>query len=152
MAGTGEFLVRGETVAAGWVGEDGWLRTGDLGRMDEEGHLWITGRLSDLIISGGVNVDPEEVAEHLRAHPGVAEAAVVGLPDPDWGERVVALVVPHAIDPVQEETLRARAREVLSPAKRPREYRFAPALPLSANGKVDREAVRALFSSAEGGR
>ncbi|MCJ7627612.1 MAG: acyl--CoA ligase, partial [Longimicrobiales bacterium] len=93
VSDSGELLVRGLTVAPGEAGPDGWLHTGDLARVDADGHLWITGRQSDRIISGGVNVDPEEVAKALGAHPQVDEVEVVGVPDPEWGERVVAVVV-----------------------------------------------------------
>jgi len=141
----GEILVRGPTVVEGSAGEDGWLRTGDLGRLDEDGHLWVTGRCSDRIISGGVNVDPEEVATVLMTHPGVAEAAVVGLPEPEWGERVVAVVVRASGRHATEEELHRLVRAALSPAKRPKVIRFIGAIPLNANGKVDRERIRDLF-------
>jgi O-succinylbenzoic acid--CoA ligase len=89
----GELLVRGPTVAPGQTREDGWLGTGDLAREDGDGDLWIVGRRSDRIISGGVNVDPAEVEQVLESLPGVTAAVVVGVPDPEWGERVVAGVV-----------------------------------------------------------
>jgi O-succinylbenzoic acid--CoA ligase len=145
LTGEGEILVRGPTVAEGCAGEDGWLRTGDLGRLDEDGHLWVTGRLSDRIISGGVNVDPEEVATVLRTLPGVAEVAVVGLPEPEWGERVVVVVVRSPDPGATEEGIHRLSRAALSPAKRPRAIRFVDAIPLNVNGKVDREAIRDLF-------
>ncbi len=145
-----EILVRGPTVAPGQSDEDGWLHTGDLGRLDTDGHLWVTGRLSHRIISGGVNVDPEEVEAVIRAHPGVQETAVVGIPDPEWGERVVAALV--APGPGVLEEIEAVARDRLSPAKRPRVFRLVDALPRNANGKVDREAVRALFVGGGEGR
>jgi len=144
IAFDGEILVRGGTVAPGERGEGGWLRTGDLGRLDEDGHLWVVGRLSHRIISGGVNVDPVEVEGFLRECPGVEDAAVVGLPDPEWGERVVAALVlddPTEPPPPLEELVRT----LLSAPKRPRELRFVAALPRNANGKVDRSRVRALF-------
>jgi o-succinylbenzoate---CoA ligase len=141
----GELLVRGPTVAPAWGRGDGWLPTGDMARLDEDGHLWIVGRASERIISGGVNVDPAEVEAVLAAHPGIREAAVVGLPDPVWGERVVAAVVPAAGLEPSEGDLGERVRAVLSGPKRPRAWRFVEALPRNANGKVDRERVRALF-------
>lgn len=141
----GEILVRGETVAPDRRDEEGWLRTGDLGRLDPEGDLWVTGRISSRIISGGVNVDPAEVEALLRTHPGVREVAVVGVPDPKWGERVVAAVVPGSGDAVAKGALDRLSRTVLSPAKRPRSYALVRALPRNANGKVDRERVRDLF-------
>jgi len=145
-----EILVRGATVAPGQGDEDGWLHTGDLGRLDADGHLWVTGRLSHRIISGGVNVDPAEVEAVLQAHPGVQEVAVVGIPDTEWGERVVAVVVVPG--PGVLEEIEAAARVRLSPAKRPRVFRLVDALPRNANGKVDRAAVRALFTGGGEGR
>jgi O-succinylbenzoic acid--CoA ligase len=141
----GEILVRGPTVAVGAAAEDGWLHTGDLGRVDGEGHLWITGRMSDRILTGGVTVDPGEVEAVLRGHQGVAEVAVVGFPDEEWGELVVAVVVGRTQPPPGEEELSRLARSVLSSPKRPRAFRFVASLPRNANGKVDREALRALF-------
>ena len=89
----GEILVQGPTVAPGAADEDGWLHTGDSGRIDAEGFLWVEGRRDDVIVTGGENVAPEEVEEVLAAHPDVVEAAVVGRPDPDWQNAVVAVVV-----------------------------------------------------------
>jgi len=141
----GEILVRGDTVAPGEAGEYGWLRTGDLAREDDDGHLWITGRTTDRIISGGVNVDPGEVASLLRTHPGVEDAVVVGVPDPEWGERVVAMVVPTPEGPPTEADLDRLVRASLAPAKRPRSFHFVEEIPRNPNGKVDREGVRALL-------
>jgi O-succinylbenzoic acid--CoA ligase len=146
IAPGGEILVRGATVAPGQGGADGWLHTGDLGRLDGDGHLWVTGRISSRIISGGVNVDPAEVEAVLRTHPGVRDVAVVGVPDPEWGERVVAALVVDGRPRVREE-LDNLARLVLSPAKRPRDFREVGSLPRNPNGKVDRAGVRALFPS-----
>lgn len=145
LAADGEIRIRGATVAAGEVGEDGWLRTGDLARRDDEGHLWVTGRISHRIISGGVNVDPAEVEAVLRTHPGVHEVVVVGLPNPKWGEEVVAAVVVREGSSVLPAELDRLARAALSPAKRPRTFQLIPALPRNPNGKVDRDRVRAFF-------
>lgn len=151
IAGDGEVLARGRTLARGLVGaahgladQAGWYRTGDLGRMDDEGHLWITGRCSDRIVSGGVTVDPREVEAVLRAHPAVVDACVVGLADLEWGEKLAAAVVPveGAFD-LEEVDAWSRAR--LGPPRRPRRWLLLDALPLNANGKVDREAVRGRF-------
>lgn len=142
----GEILLKGPTVAPGWAGPDGWLHTGDLARFDDQGHLWIVGRLSERIISGGVNVDPLEVEEVLAAHDGVREVAVVGVPDPTWGERVVAAVVSLPEGSPSAAGLEALARANLSPAKRPREVRFLEALPRNTNGKVDRGRVRTILA------
>src|SRR5207302_2221852 len=102
--GTAEIEVTGPNVTAGYLDRpeataaafapDGWLRTGDLGTLDGDGYLRISGRAKELIITGGYNVYPREVEEVLRAHPGVADAAVVGTPSAEWGEAVAAFVVP----------------------------------------------------------
>lgn len=143
----GEILVRGPSVAAGDVEVvDGWLRTGDIGELDDEGHLRVTGRLSDRIISGGFNVDPAEVEEVLRRHPDVADAAVVGLEDPEWGERVAAAVVVEKPAACPAPELDAHCRRYLAGPKRPRSISVVDSLPRNPNGKVDRRALRALLS------
>ncbi|MDX1494876.1 MAG: AMP-binding protein, partial [Longimicrobiales bacterium] len=147
--GGGELRARGPTQALGYVGEgagtladaDGWYATGDLGRIDEHGRLWITGRHIDRIVSGGVTVDAVEVEEALRAHPTVIDACVVGVPDEEWGERVGAWVEP-VVGELELEELERHLRERLAPAKLPRIWRTDGALPRNANGKVDRKAVR----------
>ncbi|MCG6956685.1 MAG: AMP-binding protein [Gemmatimonadetes bacterium] len=145
----GEILVRGPTLATGYVASGGritdhrgWYHTGDLGKLDDERHLWVTGRRSSRVVSGGVTVDPSEVEEVLRRHPMVADVCVVGIPDAEWGEKVAAALVFREGD-FDLESVDAMAREWLSPAKRPRRWLPLEALPVSANGKVDREAVRA---------
>jgi len=145
LGADGEILIRGRTVAGGEVGEDGWLRTGDLALWDEEGHLWVTGRLSHRIISGGVNVDPAEVEGVIGTHPGVLEVAVVGIPHPKWGEEVVAVVVMEDGRPLPTDELDRLVRAALSPAKRPKVYTLIPVLPRNPNGKVDLEKLRSLF-------
>lgn len=163
--GDGRIRVRGPTVAAGIVTRgpdgglvthpltdaDGWLDTGDLGSFDDQGRLVVTGRSTDRIISGGVNVDPIEVESVLLAHPSVVEVAVVGVPDDEWGERVVAAVVLRSDGPFPgPEALEAYLRGRLTGAKRPRDVRIVDALPRNANGKVDRAEVRALFDRSAG--
>lgn len=153
-----EIRVRGPTVARGIMGgelpvdPEGWLHTGDAGRLDADGHLHVTGRLSGRIVTGGVTVDPAEVEATLAAHPVVLECAVVGLPDDEWGERVAAAVVPSEVAPEDENRLRQSleeySEESLSPARRPRVWAFMEGLPRNANGKPDREAIR----RAAGGR
>lgn len=107
---------------------------GDLGRLDDDGYLFLDGRREDLVISGGVNVYPVEVENALREHPGVDDVAVYGVSDQEWGQRVCAAVVGTAT----EHELTAYARERLSPAKRPKQWRFLPELPHTATGKVRR--------------
>jgi O-succinylbenzoic acid--CoA ligase len=147
----GEILTRGPTQAVGYLGASGpladaggWYATGDLGRLDEEGRLWITGRLSSRIVSGGVSVDPAEVEETLRGHPAVMDACVIGLEDAEWGEKVASAVVPVEGE-FDLEVVDAYARERLMPAKRPRRWLLMDRLPLNVNGKVDRESVRRRF-------
>jgi malonyl-CoA/methylmalonyl-CoA synthetase len=150
----GEVLLRGPNVFGGYWGDpaataeafdpDGWFRTGDLGSFDERGYLRIEGRSKELIITGGYNVHPREVEELLLEHPGVAEAAVVGVPSEEWGEQVAAFVVPAdpAAPPAREELL-AYAAERLAGFKRPRVLRYVDALPRNALGKVLKQELRA---------
>jgi malonyl-CoA/methylmalonyl-CoA synthetase len=146
----GEILVRGPNVFAGYLGgvgadafaADSWFRTGDLGRADPDGYLRIVGRSKELIITGGFNVYPRDVEEVLRDHPGIVDVAVVGVPDPEWGERVVACVVTaEAADDAAAAALLAWAAGRLAPYKRPREVRFVDELPRNAMGKVVRAAL-----------
>jgi O-succinylbenzoic acid--CoA ligase len=130
----GEILVRGPMVAAKERSPDGWLHTGDLGRLDEQGRLHVDGRLKELIVTGGENVAPLEVEQALLAHPAVADAAVTGRPDPEWGEAVAAFVVPR--EPVDPEQLLAWCRERLARHKVPKQIRFVDALPRSPGGKL----------------
>jgi acyl-CoA synthetase (AMP-forming)/AMP-acid ligase II len=116
-----------------------------MGRLDAEGRLWIVGRLSSRIVSGGVSVDPLEVEETLRSHPAVMDACVIGLEDAEWGEKVAGAVVPVEGE-FDLEVVDAYARERLMPAKRPRRWLLMDELPLNVNGKVDREAVRRRFA------
>ena len=143
VSGEGEILVRGPTLAVP-PDADGWYRTGDYGRLDDDGDLWVTGRTSDRIISGGATVSASEVENVLRLHPAVADACVVGIPDPDWGEVVAACVVPvegeFDLDQVAEWT-----GERTAPSHRPRRWRLTDRLPLNPNGKVDRRKVRMGF-------
>jgi fatty-acyl-CoA synthase len=147
----GELEVRGPNVVSGYwrnpeataeVLRDGWLRTGDVADIDEAGYHRILGRLKDMYISGGENVYPAEVESVLHEHPGVADAAVVGVADERWGEVGVAFVV--AADPVDDEALIAHCRERLARYKVPKRVRFVDALPMSAMNKVLKDELRAL--------
>jgi O-succinylbenzoic acid--CoA ligase len=148
-----EILVRGQTMAAGYVGPgvgslvdaEGWHHTGDMGRIDPDGDLWVIGRRADRIISGGVTIDAVEVEEALRSHPAVADACVVGIADAEWGERVAAWIEPagEAPDP---RALDAYLRARLAAPKLPRRYHVEPNLPRNVNGKLDRGAVRERLS------
>jgi fatty-acyl-CoA synthase len=128
--------------------EGGWIRTGDLAREDEHGHVSIVGRADNMFVSGGENVAPEEVEAVLAAHPAVASVAVVGIPDPRWGEVGLAVVVARTEPPATEE-LDAWLAPRLGGFKRPRGYRFVDALPLTGAGKIDRNALKARFGNGE---
>ena len=119
----GEILVQGPTVAPGAADQDGWLHTGDCGRIDAEGFLWVEGRRDDVIVTGGENVAPEEVEEVLAAHPDVVEAAVVGRPDPDWQNAVVAVVVARDGGMPEPEELRSWCASRLAAVQGPEELR-----------------------------
>jgi long-chain acyl-CoA synthetase len=147
----GEILVRGDLVMPGyWQNPEasakalrgGWLWTGDLGRMDGAGYVTLQDRSRDMIISGGTNIYPREVEEVLLAHPDVTEAAVVGAPDPDWGEVVVAFVVGTA-DPA---ALDAHCRARIARFKRPKRYVMIESLPRNNYGKVLKTALRARLA------
>lgn len=127
-------------TAAAWDGEE--FTVGDLGRIDEEGYLYLDGRREDLIITGGVNVYPAEIENALSEHPGVAEAAVHGVEDPDWGQRVVAVVVanPGSATPSEDE-LREWCRERLAPPKRPKQYVLVEQIPRTLTGKILRREL-----------
>jgi O-succinylbenzoic acid--CoA ligase len=140
----GEILVRGPMVSPGALDPaDGWLHTGDRGRLDGDGYLWVEGRLKDVIVTGGENVACAEVERVLEDHPAVVEAAVVGTPDPEWGEVVTAFVVLHQDGPLDDRALEAHCRERLAGYKVPRALHVVDALPRNAAGKLLRgELVR----------
>ena len=147
----GEIVVRGDVVMAGYWNEPeataetlrgGWLHTGDVGSFDADGYLTLRDRSKDLIISGGMNIYPREVEEALLHHAGVREVAVVGRPDPEWGEAVVAFVVPVGAPPPVEELDRT-CLDRIARYKRPKEYRFLDALPTNNYGKVVKRELRA---------
>jgi 2-furoate---CoA ligase len=125
---------------------DGWYFPGDVGRVDQDGDLWIVGRMDDMIISGGENIHPVEVEAVLAEHPAVTEAAVIGTSDERWGQRVVAFIVG---DSVEEDELDRHCRESTEMAdfKRPREYRFVTELPKSPAGKLLRRELRKELES-----
>ena len=141
ITAAGEVLVRGPIVSAGALSEDGWLRTGDLGRFDERGRLEIIGRKADTIVSGGENVAPTEVEAVLLEHPAVADAAVHARLDDEWGEAVVATVVLRGDAAVTAEALREHCAAHLAPFKVPKEIGFAGHLPRTASGKLLRRQL-----------
>ena len=164
----GEILVRGPLLAEARVGTDrgltdgeGWLHTGDLGRLDDTGRLRVLGRRDDRLITGGLNVDPVEVEGELRRLPFVADACVVGLDDATWGHRIVALLVraerapTGSLESAASSDLSDRIRTALAgrlrPEKTPRSCHWVASLPRNRNGKVDRRAARDVAASRERG-
>jgi len=150
----GEICVRGPLVAAGyWNRPDetaqafrhGWLHTGDLARRDADGFLYIVDRSKDMIVSGGFNVYPREVEDVLTAHPAVAAAGVIGVPDDTWGEAVKAVVVLRTGATVSAEELIALVRERKGPVQAPKSVDFVDALPVTGLGKPDKKALRARY-------
>ncbi len=152
--GTGEILARGPVVAPRYLtGEalakhDGWLRTGDLGRIDPDGHVFIRGRSREMLITGGFNVYPAEVERALLAVDGVSEVCVFGAPDAYWGERVEAAVV--AVPTVTDDILRAAVKDAIGAVAAPKIIHRVDALPRNPVGKVVRREVAALFSEPDG--
>jgi malonyl-CoA/methylmalonyl-CoA synthetase len=158
----GEIQVRGPHVFQGyWRRPDataeafdgeGWFNTGDLGWRSADGYYTISGRARELIISGGYNVYPREVEEVLLTHPGVAEAAVLGLPDPDLGEQVAAAIVPRPGARVTSDELVAHCRDQLASYKKPRQVVFVESLPRNALGKIQKHVLRERLGTADGGQ
>ncbi len=155
---TGEVIVRGDTVMAGYWRDEaatagtirgGWLFTGDVGSIDEDGFLTLRDRSKDVIISGGSNIYPREVEEVLLHHPAVAEVSVVGQRDPEWGEIVVAFVVARDGATVDPQSLDELCREHIARFKRPKQYRIVDALPKNHYGKVLKTELRARLAGEQ---
>ncbi|MFL6655149.1 MAG: class I adenylate-forming enzyme family protein [Sulfurifustis sp.] len=153
----GEIVVRGPNVTKGYLGlaeqnaktfRNGWLHTGDVGRLDAENNLYLLDRLKDMIITGGENVYSSEVEAALYKHPGVHEAAVVGVPDATWGEAVFAVIVPAPGQALTEETIIEHCRRHIGGYKVPRRMAFVPALPKSAMGKILKTELRKTYGGA----
>lgn len=153
----GEVLVRGPQVMAQYYGnsdatatalQDGWLHSGDMGYLDPDGDLFIVQRRRDMIISGGENIYAAEVEAVLRGHPAVADACVVGLPDPEWGQRIAAAVQLHPGETLGQDDLLAYSSTRLAGYKQPaaQDMRFVTALPHTASGKIARQAVETLLA------
>jgi long-chain acyl-CoA synthetase len=148
----GEICVRGRNIMRGYLNnpagtraafwEDGWLRSGDIGRFNSDGYLYIVDRLKDMIITGGENVYPKEIEDVLYARPEVAECAIIGLPDPEWGERVTAFVVARPDEKVDPQALKAFLKARLSAFKVPKEFRVVSELPKSPAGKIMKRQLR----------
>lgn len=151
----GEIIIRGKQVISGYWQQtelsaaaiiDGWLYTGDIGRFDKEGYLYIVDRKKDIIVSGGENITSREVEDTLCEYPGVKLAAVVGSPDSKWGEIVCALIECAADTNIDSEALIDFCKQRLASYKAPKRIAFGP-LPVNASGKLDKNAVRELFKS-----
>jgi acyl-CoA synthetase (AMP-forming)/AMP-acid ligase II len=147
----GEIVVKGDQVLSGYWRNpeateqsfiDGWFRSGDVGRWDEDGYLYIVDRKKDMILTGGENVYPREVEEVLYEHPSVVEAAVLGAPDPKWGEKVIAVVAIRSGESASAAELVAFCRERIASYKKPRHVVFVEALPRNASGKVLKRELR----------
>ena len=155
----GEIVVRGPTVSPGYLGEEATkagfdeqgLYTGDLGYLDDEGRLWVVGRADDAILTGGETVHPATVVDVVRSHPVVSDAAVVGLEDPEWGERVGALVVPVDSGPaVDVEMLTEYCRDQLARFAVPKTWAVVDDLPRTPSGTIDREATVVKLNEERG--
>ena len=141
--------MRGAQVTPGYWPEgasttDGWLPTGDMGRTEPDGRLFVVDRLKDIIVTGGENVSSREVEDALSGHPGADQVAVVAVPDDYWGEAVCAVVVPSAGQRPTADELIDHARKTIAGFKRPRVVLFTEALPMTGNGKVAKDRVRAF--------
>jgi O-succinylbenzoic acid--CoA ligase len=150
-AGWGQIAVRGPQITAGYFRnadatahafEAGWLQTGDVGRVDTTGRVWVLGRGTDLIVTGGEKVVPDEVEAVLATHPSVQEAAVYGVPDPLWGQRVAAAVVLRRGAELEVADLQAWCRGRVAGFKVPRQFQAVTMLPRTASGKVQRHLLR----------
>jgi long-chain acyl-CoA synthetase len=153
----GEIEVRGLTVMSGYWRDpeatakslrNGWLRTGDIGRLDGDGFLTLTDRSKDVIISGGANIYPREVEEVLLLHPAIQEASVIGQVDPEWGEIVVACVVARPEANVTDEALDTHCTSLIARFKRPKRYVRLTEIPKNSYGKVLKTALRQMIGTA----
>lgn len=156
---TGEIAVNTPLVISRYLGcaelggdtvKDGFYRTGDVGRLDEDGFLFITDRSKDMIVAGGVNIYPAEIESALIEHPGVIDAAVIGIPEPDFGEQPLAFVIARGAEAPTAQDLRAFLGGRLASYKRPRRFVFVGELPTNAMGKVLKTELRALYRKGRG--
>ena len=148
----GELYVRNSMFITGYHGDeaatnqamrDGFFSVGDLARLDADGYVFLASRVHDMVISGGVNIYPAEIEEHLHTHPDVVEAAVIGVPDEEWGERLKAFVVARPGASLTADEVVQFCRAALADFKRPREVEFMDALPRNPTGKVLKRELRA---------
>jgi acyl-CoA synthetase (AMP-forming)/AMP-acid ligase II len=150
----GEILVRSDALMLGYWSNpeataetfaDGWLRTGDIGVFDEEAFVFIVDRKKDMIVSGGENIYSREVEEALLSHEDIAEAAVVGRPDPRWGEAVVAFIVCRPEAQLTADAIEEHFRKLIAAYKRPKDVRFVDELPKLPNGKIEKTKLRQML-------
>jgi acyl-CoA synthetase (AMP-forming)/AMP-acid ligase II len=151
----GEIILRSDTIMKGYWNNpeatqatffaNGWLRTGDAAYMDDEGFVYVHDRVKDMIISGGENIYPAEVENALFGHPAIADVAVIGVPDPRWGEAVTAIVIVRPGESASADEIMAHARRRIAGYKVPKTINFVESLPRSATGKVLRRVLRAPY-------
>jgi acyl-CoA synthetase (AMP-forming)/AMP-acid ligase II len=153
----GEIVTRSDAVMSGYLEmpaetaqaiRDGWFHAGDLARMDDEGFLFLAGRSKDMIIRGGENIYPVEIETVLSRHPAVGQVAVIGRPDPHWGEIVVAYLVPAAGASIDPDDLRAHCRSALAAYKVPTSFEIVDEMPLNASGKILKRELRSMDASS----
>jgi acyl-CoA synthetase (AMP-forming)/AMP-acid ligase II len=155
----GEVITRGDHVMGGYwnaagrddlakIVRDGWLHTGDLGHLSADGHLWLVDRKGDMIISGGYNIYPREVEDVVAEVPGVGEVAVIGVDDPDWGQRVVAFYTVAGGLELDERAILDHCVARLASYKKPKELRRVDAFPLNSTGKISKKELRAQLAGA----
>jgi acyl-CoA synthetase (AMP-forming)/AMP-acid ligase II len=157
---TGDILARGPRIMTGYwkdegktaqvITKDGWLRTSDKGYMDEEGYIYLSGRGDDMIIRGGENISPEELETVLYSHPDIEEAAVIGVPDPEWGQEPRAIVVPKDNRDLSEKEIMEYCRSRLAGFKRPRSVVFVESLPKNQMGKILKKDLREKYGKCRG--
>jgi fatty-acyl-CoA synthase len=150
----GEICVRGPLVMAGYHGlpeesaeafSGGWMHTGDVGRFDDDGFLYIVDRKKDMIVSGGFNVFPREVEDVIATHPSVAQVAVIGVPDDTWGEAVKAVVVPRPGETIDTNELVALVKQAKGSVQAPKSVDVVEVIPCSPLGKPDKKALRQQY-------
>lgn len=151
---TGEIAVKSPYMMEGYLNlpdetaktiRNGWLYTGDIGKMDEDGYIYLMDRKKDMIISGGMNVYSSEVENVIQKFPGVKQVAVIGIPHDDWGEQVLAQIIPHAGHPPKKEDIFQFCKQHLADYKQPKEIQFVNEFPLTPYGKVDKNEMRKPF-------
>jgi acyl-CoA synthetase (AMP-forming)/AMP-acid ligase II len=152
----GEIAVRAERVMQGYDRQEeatkntirnGWLHTRDMGWMDDDGYIYLAGRKNDMIIRGGENIAPEEVEQTIYLHPGVAECAVIGVPDEEWGEKVGAIIVLNpGFEDVSVQDIQEHCRTRLASFKKPEIIQFVDELPHNSTGKILKKALRDSFA------